>query len=92
MLQILEEAEDNKDLDDLVFESELNAFELLKMCMNKSDEDSFPKTWLQMGCHCWDGCWDKLLIPVKCPIKHAQYIVSDSQVQFLAFTRRSRFH
>ena len=46
--------------------------------------------------HRWDGRCDELLIPKKCPIRHAQYIVSDSQVQFLAsrggvvFTDRNR--
>ena len=43
MLQTLEEVKDDTDLNDLVFESELNVFELLIMCMDKSGEDSFQK-------------------------------------------------
>ena len=34
----------------------------------------------------------ELLIPKKCSIGNTKYIASDSQVQFLTFTRRSCFH
>ena len=45
------------------------------------DLDDFNKVIkLQMGCYCWDGWWDEFLIPIKCPIRYAQYIASDSQV------------
>ena len=44
MQQILDEIDDT-DLDDLVFESEQNAFEWLQMCMDKSDEDNFSKSF-----------------------------------------------
>ena len=43
MQQILDEIDDT-DLDDLVFESEQNAFEW-QMCMDKSDEDNFSKSF-----------------------------------------------
>ena len=48
MQQILQEIDDDTDLDDLVFESEQNAFEWLKMCMDKSDEDNFSKSFKQI--------------------------------------------
>ena len=54
---------------------------------NNNNNNKAPKS-----CHCWDGRWDELLIPKKCPIRHGQYIASDSKVQFLAFTRWSCFH
>ena len=44
MQQILDEIDDT-DLDDLVFESEQNAFEWLQMCMDKSDKDNFSKSF-----------------------------------------------
>ena len=51
-IQILEEVDDDTDLDDLVFENELNAFGWLKMCMDKCDEDSFSKSFKQIELFC----------------------------------------
>ena len=45
MQQILDEIDDDTELDDLVFGSEQNAFELLQMCMDKSDEDNFSNSF-----------------------------------------------
>ena len=46
MQQILEELDDNTDLEDLVFETDVNAFEWLQMCMRKDDDDnSFSKSF-----------------------------------------------
>ena len=45
MLQILEEADDNTDMEDLVFEDVDGAFEWLEMVMEKPDDDKFSKSF-----------------------------------------------
>ena len=41
----MQQIDDDTDLGDLVFESEQNAFEWFQMCMDKSDEDNFSKSF-----------------------------------------------
>ena len=45
MKQILEEIDDDTDLDDLVFENQIDAFQWLQMCMSKGEENSFSKSF-----------------------------------------------
>ena len=73
MLQILEEVEGNKDLDDLVIESKLNTFEWLEMCMDKSNEDSFSKNFKDSNRRYTCKCCQWKVFPKNFQIKNIQH-------------------